>query len=170
MWNNVPWVLEKLGQLPRFAGLDRAEAFGALFPNLHVLRLTRRDRVGQAVSWARAAQDGVWVVSDTEVAAPASEPAYTYDFVAGLEGLLVEGERGWPELCAEMRVTPFEIVYEELVDPSTYEPTIRAVLSHLGIDNDGIEIPAPRTHQQADAVNRDWVKRYRTEPGTAPLP
>jgi trehalose 2-sulfotransferase len=170
MWNNVPWVLEKLGELPRFAGLDRAETFGALFPNLHVLRLTRRDRVGQAVSWARAAQDGVWVVSDTEVAAPTSEPAYAYDFVAGLEGLLVEGERGWPELCAEMRVTPFEIVYEELVDPSTYEPTIRAVLSHLGIDNDGIEIPAPRTHQQADAVNRDWVKRYRAEPGTAPLP
>ena len=66
MWNNVPWVLDKLWQLPRFRGLDRAATLQALFPNLHVVHLVRRDRVRQAVSWARAAQEGVWVVSDTE--------------------------------------------------------------------------------------------------------
>ena len=163
MWNNVPWVLQKLWELPRFAGLDRAEALHALFPNLHVIRLTRRDRVSQAVSWARAAQDGVWVVSDTEHAGAGGEPTYRYDFIAGLEGLLIEGEHGWPELCAELGVTPLDIVYEDLVDPSTYAQTIRAALWHLGIDTDEIAIPEPRTHRQADGTNRDWVKRYRTD-------
>jgi trehalose 2-sulfotransferase len=107
MWNNVPWVLEKLWELPRFAGLDRAGTLRALFPNLHVIRLTRRDRIRQAVSWARATQDGVWVVSDTEPAAPTAPPGYDHHFIAGLEGLLAEGDHGWPALCAELGVTPF---------------------------------------------------------------
>jgi trehalose 2-sulfotransferase len=64
MWNNVPCVLDKLWELPRFRGLDRAATFHALLPNLRVIHLVRRDRVRQAVSWARAAQEGVWVVSD----------------------------------------------------------------------------------------------------------
>jgi trehalose 2-sulfotransferase len=160
MWNNVEWVLEKLRELPRFSGLDRADTFHTLFPNLHVIRLTRRDRIGQAVSWARAAQDGVWVVSDTEGANPTGDPAYRYDFIAGLESLLVEGEHGWAELCAELDVQPLEIVYEDLVDPSGYEPTIRAALGYLGIDPDETTIPKPRTLRQADSTNRAWGRRY----------
>jgi trehalose 2-sulfotransferase len=167
MWNNVEWVLEKLRALPRFSGLDRAETFRTLFPNLHVIRLTRRDRIGQAVSWARAAQDGVWVVSDTEAAAPTGEPTYSYDFIAGLEGLLVEGEHGWTELCTELDVQPLEIVYEDLVDPSRYEPTIRTALSYLGIDPEGITIPKPRTFRQADSTNREWIQRYRADANRA---
>jgi LPS sulfotransferase NodH len=163
MWNNVPWVLQNLWELPRFAGLDRAETLHALFPNLHVIRLTRRDRVRQAVSWARAAQDGVWVVSDTEPAAPAVPPNYDHELIAGLEALLAEGEHGWPRLSAEWGVTPLDILYEDLVDPSSYPDIIRSVLDHLGIVHDGLAIPQPRTHRQADEINDDWVRRYSTD-------
>lgn len=163
MWNNVPWVLEKLRELPRFAGLDRSGLIHALLPNLRVIHLTRRDRVRQAVSWARAAQDGVWVVSDTEPAVPAAETAYDYDFIAGLEGLLIEGESGWRELCAELGVTPLEIVYEDLVDPARYPDAIRAALTYLGIDDTEIAVPPPRTHRQADELNDEWAKRYTTD-------
>jgi trehalose 2-sulfotransferase len=145
MWNNVPHVLDKLWELPRFAGPDRAATFRTLFPDLHVIRLTRRDRVAQAVSWARAAQDGVWVVSDTDAAAPVREPVYSYDLIARLEGLLIEGEHGWPELCAELGVAPLEVVYEDLVDTATYSDTIRSALDHLGIDHTDVAIAPPRT-------------------------
>jgi LPS sulfotransferase NodH len=163
MWNNVPHVLEKLWELPRFAGLDRAATFQALFPNLHVIRLTRRDRVAQAVSWARAAQDGVWVVSDTEPAAPVTEPDYSYEFIVGLEGLLVEGEQGWPKLCAELGAEPLDIVYEDLVDPATYPDTIRSALDHLSVDHTDLTISPPRTRRQADEINQDWIERYRAD-------
>jgi LPS sulfotransferase NodH len=169
MWNNVPWVLERLWELPRFAGLDPAATLHALLPNLHVIRLTRRDRVRQAVSWARAAQDGVWVVSDTEPAAPAIEPAYDHDLIAGLEGLLAEAERGWPQLCADLGVTPLDIVYEDLVDPAIYADTIRSALAHLGID-DEMAIPPPRTHRQADETNHNWFQRYTTDRAKARPP
>jgi trehalose 2-sulfotransferase len=168
MWNYVPHVLEKLWELPRFAGLDQVATFHALFPNLRVIRLTRRDRVRQAVSWARAAQDGVWVVSDTEPPAPSGEPVYDREFISGLEGLLVEAERGWPTLCAELGVTPFDVVYEDLVDPAIYADTVRSVLVHLGLDDPddpAIAIPPPRTHRQSDSLNDDWVYRYTSAGG-----
>ncbi|MEY2460445.1 MAG: trehalose 2-sulfotransferase, partial [Acidimicrobiaceae bacterium] len=87
MWNNVRWVLVKFNEMARFSGMTRVEVFAAAFPDLHVIHLTRRDRVRQAVSWARAAQDGVWVVSDEEPAQPVGNPSYVFDFIAGLEGL-----------------------------------------------------------------------------------
>lgn len=161
MWNNVPWVLERLRELPRLHDLDRAGIFRALFPNLHVIRLLRRDRVEQAVSWARAAQEGVWVVSESEPATPVAEPVYDHSLISGLEGLLIETERGWPALCDELGVPPLTIHYEDLVDPATYEHVVRAVLDHLGVASSHLEIPPPRTMRQADATNEDWVRRYR---------
>jgi LPS sulfotransferase NodH len=163
MWNNVAWMLDKLRELPRFAKLDRATTFHALFPNLHVIRLTRRDRVRQAVSWARAAQDGVWVVSDAEAPAPAGEPTYGFEFISGLERLVIEGDDGWPTFCDELGVTPLNLVYEDLVEPATYENTIRSALEYLGVHDEGLPIPAPRTRRQADATNDAWVDRYVAE-------
>jgi trehalose 2-sulfotransferase len=125
--------------------------------------------VAQAVSWARAAQDGVWVVSDTELAVPVAEPAYSYDFVAGLEGLLIEGDHGWPELCAELGVVPLDIVYEDLVDPATYADTVRSAFDYLGVDHADVAIAPPRTRRQADEINQDWVQRYTADrQGEAP--
>lgn len=163
MWNNVPCMLEHLREVPRFRELDRAETFHALFPELSVVCLVRRDRVRQAVSWARAAQDGVWVVSETERPAPTAEPSYDFGFIRALEGLLADGERGWPELCAELGVAPLTVWYEDLIDPAGYEPAMRAVLAHLGVDGPEVVIPAPRTHRQADGLNEEWVVRYRAD-------
>jgi LPS sulfotransferase NodH len=79
MWNNVVWAVAKFQEMPRFSGLERAGVFHAAFPDLHVVHVTRRDRVRQAVSWARMAQDGVWVVSDDEPARPTQPPQCDFD-------------------------------------------------------------------------------------------
>jgi trehalose 2-sulfotransferase len=98
-WNNVPWAVAKFQELPRFAGFSRAEVLHRAFPGLHVVHLTRRDRVAQAVSWARAARDGVWtdwVNRPSPIRPPA--PRYDATFIGNLEGLIADGERGWREL------------------------------------------------------------------------
>jgi trehalose 2-sulfotransferase len=163
MWNNVSFVLDKLAELPRFRGLNRVEAFHQLLPDLHVIRLTRRDRVGQAVSWSRAAQDGVWVVSDAEPSSPAGPASYSYEFINNLERLIREGEEGWEALCSELGVTPLEVVYEDLVGADTYVDTIAACLGHLGIDSPDVKIAAPRTHRQADETNAHWSDQFLEE-------
>jgi trehalose 2-sulfotransferase len=173
MWSHVPSMLEKLCELPRFRGLDRAAIFHALFPHLRVIHLVRRDRVRQAVSWARAAQDGIWVAWATAPPTPVAEPVYDYGLIGELEGLLVEGERGWLRLCHELGVAPLRLYYEDLVDPDRYAPAVRAALAHLGVDLPDLPIPPPRTLRQADAVNDEWARRYeadRARGATTPTP
>jgi LPS sulfotransferase NodH len=119
-WNNLRWALAKFSEMPRFAGLDRGAILHTVFPNLRVVDVTRRDRVRQAVSWARMAQDGMWVV------------------------------------------------YEELSSPDGYEQTIRGVLAHLGLDDYGSPIPAPRTRRQSNDLNEAWVTAYLTDRTSRP--
>ena len=106
MWNNLRWALARFQEIPRFGGLDPTAVFHAAFPNLHVVHVTRRDHVRQAVSWARMAQDGVWVVSDEEPARPRASPQYNFDLINRLEGLIVESESG-SSAVRRARLDPF---------------------------------------------------------------
>jgi trehalose 2-sulfotransferase len=163
MWNNVPWALAKFQEMPRFSSLERAQVFHTAFPDHHVIHVTRRDRVRQAVSWARMAQDGVWVVSDDEPAPPPRPVEYRYDLINGLERLIIEGERGWRELFSELGVSPLELIYEDLVTDDGYEHAIRAVIGHLQIEAPDVVVPNRRTHRQADELTEEWVVRYEAD-------
>jgi LPS sulfotransferase NodH len=163
MWNNLPWAVAKFQEMPRFRGLDRAGVLHAAFPELRVIHVVRHDRVRQAVSWARMAQDGVWVVSDTEPARPAGRPEYDFELIDALAGLIAESERGWRQLFDELGVTPHEVAYEDLVAEAGYERTVLGALQHLGVDTSEIVVPPPRTHRQADELNEAWVDRYRSD-------
>jgi LPS sulfotransferase NodH len=167
MWNNLPWAVAKFQEMPPFSGLDRGQVVRAAFPDLRVVHVTRRDRVRQAVSWARMAQDGVWVVSDDEPAPPDSgAAAYRFELINALEQLIIEGEHGWRDLFAELEVSPLEVLYEDLATEDGYERTVRSVLTHLDLDHAALRVPPCRTHRQSDHVNEDWVARYLAEQST----
>jgi LPS sulfotransferase NodH len=168
MWSHVPCLLEKLGELPRFRGLDRAAVLHALLPDLRVVHLVRRDRVRQAVSWSRATQDGVWVASAEERPRPVAEPVYDVDLIRSLEGRLAEAERGWPQLFDELGVVPLRISYEDLVDAPRYASVVRSVLAHLGLEGPDVAIRSPRTLRQADATNEEWTRRYHGDRAASP--
>ena len=86
-WNCLRWALAKFSEMPCFAGLDRAAILRTAFPGLRVVDVTRRDRIRQAVSWARMAQDGMWLdpVGQPEPAwpPPAGPPRYDYELIPG---------------------------------------------------------------------------------------
>ena len=109
------------------------------------------------------AQDGVWVVSDDEPAAPTRAPHYDFNLIRGLEGLIIEAEQGWREFFSELGVVPYDVVYEELTDPAGYDRIVRGVLDHLGLADVPTQIPRPRTRRQADALNEEWTLRYVSE-------
>jgi LPS sulfotransferase NodH len=157
MWNYLPDVLGRFRALPEFAALDRAQVLATAFPDARLVLLTRRDRVRQAVSWARAGLTGVYVVSDTEPAPPMSDPPYAFEFIADLEGLIVEGEHGWRSVATELDAVVHEVVYEDLL--TTYEETVRGVMEFLGVDT-SVAVPPPLTTRQSDSLNDEWTDRY----------
>jgi trehalose 2-sulfotransferase len=163
MWNYVPWALEKLRELPEYRELSQAEAFAALLPGLRLVQLVRRDRIRQAVSWLRAAQEGVWVVSDTEPATPSGEPRYDFAVIAGMERLIIEGEEGWGRFAAELGLARHVVTYEDLVAPDRYPDVLSGVLEFLEVDGAGTAPPAPRTWRQADGLNEEWAERFERE-------
>jgi LPS sulfotransferase NodH len=162
MWTYVGSMLDKFRETPRYSGMEREVLFRSLFPDLHVVHLIRRNRLRQAVSWLRAAQDGVWVVSDAEPANPSGQPSYDYATIDGMMSLIAQGEQGWADLFRALRVEPYDVIYEELIDADGYETSVRGVLRYLDLD-DRIPIPSARTAQQADRINDQWVERFLRE-------
>jgi LPS sulfotransferase NodH len=88
MWNYVGWAVENFREMARFSRASNEELFGFLFPGLQVIHVIRKDRLRQAISWLRAAEDGVWVVSAREPARPQREPVFQYDVIVGMMDLI----------------------------------------------------------------------------------
>jgi len=91
---------------------------------------------------------------------PTGPPRYDYELIAALEALIAESETGWRQLYNELRLTPYQVVYEELSSPDGYEQTIRGVLAHLGLADYQGPIPAPQTRRQSNDLNEAWVAAY----------
>lgn len=120
------------------------------------VRLVRRDRVAQAVSWARALQSGRWTSSQRATFPSVYRPRQ-------IERLLAEIERqeaGWDAFFAERHDEPLLVEYEELRDDRS--GTIRRVLAHLGVpEADGVAVAEPGTRVQADGTSARWIERFR---------
>jgi LPS sulfotransferase NodH len=104
----------------------------------------------------------VYIVSDIEPAPPVPDPPYAFDFIADLEGLIVEGEQGWRDVAIELDAVVHEVVYEDRLTAAGYEHTVRTVLEFLGVDS-SVAIPQPLTTRQSDSLNDEWTDRYLRE-------
>jgi LPS sulfotransferase NodH len=157
----LEYFIRNLLELPRYRGrgLSAPEVMGELFPNLHYIWLTRRDKVRQAVSLWRATETGQWVWSRQQ---PTASPR-AYDFKRIDTNLLyiVRSEAEWQEYFTAAGVRPLTVVYEDFV--CEYEETVGRVLRHLGVEPPAEPSPRPWMRKQADEESEQWVRRYREE-------
>jgi LPS sulfotransferase NodH len=141
--------------LPDF--LAHAEPEQVLGEPLRWIHVGREDKLAQAISLWRAVQTARWRAADRE----GSEPVFHAGAIAALIRRLEDHERAWRDWFAERGIEPLEIPYETLAaDPHA---TVCKVLSHVDLDTDGIEIPAPPMSRQADSRSQEWVERFRDE-------
>ncbi|HEY9290410.1 MAG TPA: Stf0 family sulfotransferase [Microlunatus sp.] len=156
MWGSLENVVSKIDpDLPAHPRDDLDRLRRAFGPELRFVQLRRQDRLGQAVSWARAEQTAYWQQGNVAQA----EPRFDADQIDELLQTIEEHNAAWRQWFAAAGVQPLMISYEDLIaDP---DGTIRGLLDQLGIDaGPGIVITAP-DRRQADAVNAEWVQRYR---------
>lgn len=159
MWNYFPTMLKSLRALPGYTGLDAPQLMAALFPNVHYIWIVRRDKVRQAVSWAKAGQTDVYGWPTGETPVPKREPTFDFEFIDQLYHLIVEGEAGWQGFFEACGVQPFKVEYEELVE--AYEPTALRILDYLHVSYPAnLVFGERRLQKQADALNEMWVKKY----------
>jgi LPS sulfotransferase NodH len=153
----------RMEALPGWVGVSPAELLPAMFPGAKYVCLTRRDKVGQAVSFYLASQSNEWwSLKNARVGkacGAADEVGFDPGAIAVFETLLEEHDRGWQAFFESNRITPLVIEYENFA--SCYAGTIRKVLDWLGVpDADRVAVAAPRLRRQANARSEDWVERY----------
>lgn len=122
--------------------------------------LTRRDRLRQAVSFARAIQTEQWSSLDSV----SSEPRYDRDAITAARRALEAEESNWEQFFARHGIRPYRLVYEDL--DAVPHDTLAALLRFLGYEEArSIALPSSQLHRQADGETEVWVERYRRERG-----
>ena len=152
--------LARLRQSGAFGGGESSdlEVLRNAFPRLRFIQITRREKLRQAISKARAVQTGLWKVQKgkTEVA----EPQFDRPLIARCLKEAEAQENTWSAFFARVGLQPFRVEYEELCQ--NYEVTIRAVLDFLEIVLPRrIKIDQPATIRQGDLLSAEWEQRYR---------
>ena len=116
--------------------------------------IERRDRIAQAVSLAIAQQTKSWL--SVMPAKPGELHYKPMEILGHLERIEAE-YRCWRLYFAERGITPFRIVYEDLVaDPLA---TLNALLLSFGAEPVP-GLPPISIQRQATQVNQDWRRRY----------
>ncbi|MDE3015713.1 MAG: 2OG-Fe(II) oxygenase [Pseudomonadota bacterium] len=150
---------EKLKTIAGYSNLPVPERMARAFPNLHYIRLIRRDKIRQAISYYRARQTDVWHIESGLPAEHALEPTYDFEKIAGLENTFVTQDRNWEEYLGSCQRPLFILTYEEL--SKDYENSIRRVLAYLHLkEASHLTIQPPRYKKLADASVDKWMPLY----------
>ena len=127
-----------------------------VFPNLRFIYITRRDRIRQAVSFARAMQTEQWA---SDHPPPSTPPHFDAAQISALLRWIERDERRWERFFAQRSISPLRVVYEEFVE--SMEATLLAVMRFLRIPIDEhYQMDAPTLQRQADELSDEWVRRY----------
>lgn len=123
-------------------------------PN-YVVYLTRRDVVGQAISYSRARMSRVWFGGTPN----APEVDYDYEYIKGSLRSVVDQKSYWESIFALTGTVPIRIFYEDLLNPEV--DAVATVLQAMGIRPDpDSAIPVPLTMRQSDGVSKEWRERF----------
>jgi trehalose 2-sulfotransferase len=154
-WDQVEVFLYLLRLRRGVGGLTDLQVIQAVFPAPRFVWLSREDVLAQGVSWWKAITTGKW----TDGQPVTGGPAFDVDRIAGRVRRIEEHTEAWRRWFEANGIEPLRVTYEELAaDPAA---TARRVLAYVGVEAPADFSVAPRTEQQADAVNEDWIRRYR---------
>ena len=128
----------------RYGGLSFVDR---VLPGARWLRISRRDRLGQAISWQRALESGQWAAWQ-----PTGEPVrYRRSRIQQRLAAIEQAETGWDRALEDRPV--WQVTYEALVeDPRA---TLQSALNWLDVDR-LVDEPQLPMRRQADAVTAEW--------------
>lgn len=146
----------------RCADAEERQVLRTQLAALPWIRLRRRDRVAQAVSWAKAVQTQQW--SSLRSSQPI-DIQYNYFLIARRFADARGNERAWDRWFDEMGIEPLELIYEEFV--LDLPGTVETIARHLGREDTMIcRADATNYEVQRNAVNQEWSERFLRDRAT----
>ncbi|MBV8862473.1 MAG: hypothetical protein JO259_11510 [Mycobacterium sp.] len=161
----IHWA--QLGWLAEQAGAGRGDVLAQLLPGARYVRLVRRDRRAQAISWYRASASNEWwrIPGMVNPQVTGADPDFDARAVRRLEAVLDVQERAWAQHLREQGAVALVVEYESLA--CRLRDEVGRVLAFIGQDSLAAQsIPEPRLVQQADDKTSAWRKRL--DAGGAP--
>ncbi len=158
-WDYVHYIWQHYRQLPSYQGLSLPQTLNKLFCAPRYIWLTRRDKVRQAVSLAKAIQTDQWRKTAVEPSLPPSSLTFDFVEIEFRRQQLATRDNAWQTFFTTNHITPFIVSYEELIHAP--EQTALQILDFLAI-------PRPQESnvggrllcKQADSLSENWVAQY----------
>ena len=143
------------------AELSAAFDWMRALPNLSFIYLERRDRLGQAISWARATQTAQYRSTQPVSSAPSYDAALIRLRLDDIEREYAQ----WPVFFARRNIAPLRLAYEDFAaDP---HGAVDGVARTLGISPGRIAPQRIDLTIQRDALNEEWRARFLRDEGRA---
>lgn len=162
MFDQFFQLSQRLMASPEVPGADFLQKFTHLFPNPHFIRVSRQNKLAQAVSLLKARQTGQWIKRRDEDAGSAVQPVYS--FLGILECLRdrSRAEELWDVFFDQYGLIPFNLTYEELV--ANKRETVRKIVewADLAAPVDSID-DTSNFRPMASGVNSQWADQFERD-------
>ncbi len=155
-WHQLSRLLQRV--FPGRPSTESVHEMSSLFPRIHYISLTRRDKLRQAISYSRALQTNIWWRVDG-VRDPKErrvQPRYHRGQIAALLERIESYEAAWEHFYSQLGVEPARLIYED------FDACGAAALAMtlLGHSSEVGELSEPRLQRQADELSDEWVAKF----------
>jgi trehalose 2-sulfotransferase len=162
MWSQLSELHALAGELPAYRGLGRFDLLEKLFDCPRYIRVTRRDKIRQAVSLWRALQTRNWRAEHGDGSHEPMVLHYRFEGIDHLVRALHEEDEAWRVFFAAHDVSPLSISYEDDLEVDR-DGTVRRALDHIGVSAPPDWEAAEPIKRQADATSDEWVAAYHRD-------
>jgi trehalose 2-sulfotransferase len=162
MWSQIAELHALAGELSEYAGLEPFALLERLFAGPRYIRMSRRDKVRQAVSMWRALQTRAWRGEHGPSDDRPVELHYRYEGIHHLVSTLEAEDRAWDHFLAANDAPALSVVYEDHLEADR-DGTVRVVLDYIGVAPPSGWSSVEPIKRQADALSDEWVAAYHRD-------
>jgi LPS sulfotransferase NodH len=162
MWSQIAELHALAAELPEYHGLAPFALLERLFGGPRYIRVTRRDKVRQAVSLWRALQTRAWRGEHGPGDDRPVELHYRYEGIGHLVTMLEAEDRSWEDFLVANDAPALRILYEDDLEADR-DRAVRTVLDYVGVPAPPGWSAAEPIKRQADALSDQWVAAYHRD-------
>ena len=155
MWDYFDDFICGLRHIPVYRDSPVRDLLPTVFPDLHYIWVTRRNKVQQAVSLWEAFQRRTWKLTGP----PVRKLRFHFEVIDRLAQKIVSDEADWWRFFDACSIQPLIVVYEELV--RAYEVTVRNVLQYLQIPiPEHLVLAESSMKRQPDTLSEEEIQHF----------